>query len=202
MLIHLLGDSHTNVFKQLKAPFKAHPNITACAHNIWRKPILQDEIANIDINDKIIFCFGEIDCRLHIYYHFVKENISPGTLIDNTISNYLLFLRQVKQSFAVFNIVPAGTWQGPEINWKGITTPVGIRKTIHNEFHHKINEMCMRQDFKVIDIWPDIMDDSGFAKRELKCDEVHLGKAALPIILTKIAEVFPELKEEIMKAND
>jgi hypothetical protein len=203
MLIHLLGDSHTNVFRGLKPPFQIHPNTPTCAHNLWRKGALLGDIAGIDINDKIIFVFGEIDCRTHIYYRFLKlkREIPISILVDNTVNNYRLFLEQVKQVFAVYNVLPAGTWQGPEINWKGISTPVQVRSIIHSEFHYKINEMCRRHNFKVIDMWPDILGDDGFTKKELKCDEVHLGDGALPLILPRISAVFPELKEEIMKAN-
>jgi hypothetical protein len=175
-----------------------------CAHNIREKGVLQAWLNTININDKIIFSFGEIDCRTHIYYQFLKlkREYPISCLVADTINNYRLFLEQVKQDFCVYNILPAGTWQGPEINWKGICTPVQIRNIIHNELHYTLNAMCHFYNFKVLDLWSEVLDDDGFTKKELKCDEVHLGNGALPIILPKVADVFPELKEEILKAND
>jgi hypothetical protein len=202
MLIHLLGDSHTNVFRPLAAPFKVHPNIAACAHNIVKKGNI---VKDIPAEDKIIFSFGEIDCRLHIYYQFLKTRRPITKIIEETIDFYRIFLGSqelYQRDLAILNIVPAGAWKENNPKWRDIGTPFEVKNILHTEVHYLLNEMARQFNHKIIDIWDFVIDVSGGTKLEYRDDEVHLSKAALPILLLKTAEVFPELKEEIMKAND
>lgn len=48
-----------------------------------------------DSDEKIGVLFGEIDCRIHIWYQSQKKNIPTHTLIFNTVLSYIEYLKNL-----------------------------------------------------------------------------------------------------------
>lgn len=60
----------------------------------------------------LFFCFGEVDCRCHIYKHITDTN-NYQNIIDNIIDNYFdaiqlnISVSQIKfKNICVYNVVP------------------------------------------------------------------------------------------------
>lgn len=183
MTIHVVGDSHGNVFWGLAGfTFAQEP---VCAYNLIdpeHKNLLNSAI-NTPKGDHVLLIFGEIDCRLHI--HIQNRPISDS--IDNTIQRYGSvgkILSDAGVDFAFYNVVPTGTWGN-------LSCEIGLRKRIYREFHDKLALYCRENGYKIVDVWDLVAGEDGFAKPEYKQDEVHLNTKALPILLKEIKRVFP-----------
>jgi len=193
MTIHTFGDSHSNF------GFRDINNISI--H--WIGPILcytfgvkKNDILNIrnfevNENDSVIFCFGEIDCRAHIY-RFVNENNSYQNIIDNIIEKYfeaiILNIEGYKNlKIIVYNIVPPSRIENMltdieiqtyvlvknknDIPWKGSNNE---RMQYHLYFNQKLQHYCHKNGFIFMDIYDKYCDENGFLKKEFSDGNVHI----------------------------
>ena len=61
----------------------------------------------------VIFVFGELDARIHIYKTFKEKKISVDFLIQKTVESYTNFISFVKREYPlinvyIFNVLPQG----------------------------------------------------------------------------------------------
>ncbi len=192
MTIHVLGDSHTKVF--LGLGFKVM-EWAWCAHNLHRKQELRQYIEKyIKEGDSIIWVFGEVDCRNHIYYQCMKRGgkDSVTDLIKETMERYgEVIARYSQYRFAVYNVVPAGRWpKGWRNNPRWGTTPPAARVAIHRKFHAALSALCRQRGWPEIDIWPYVLGPDGHAKVEYTCDDVHLNGKVVPFIVAELRKVW------------
>ncbi len=146
-LIHVVGDSHVVLFRGSML-FLAHHLGAATAYNLNKKNSttrsneqLFKVIDRLGKRDMVMLSFGEIDCRIHIYYQHKKSNgkYSIGGLIDRTISNYGEVMAQLKErgvNFCVYCISPA-TQVGNEYKYPFYGTPQ-IRSQINRMFNERL----------------------------------------------------------------
>jgi len=197
-LLHVIGDSHAISFEG-DPLFVWHHLGPATAHNLKNKnsktgsniklfTIINNLISKKDI---VILNFGEIDCRIHIYYqyHKNKKKISISKLIENTISNYGEVLNKVKKkniNFFVLSIAPASNqdnfYDYPFYGSKE------IRSKIHKEFNEKLKRYCKIKNYNFIDIYPKVSDKKGLILKKYKRDEIHLNKNILPLVKKELRE--------------
>jgi hypothetical protein len=143
-LIHVVGDSHVVPFRG-SMPFLAHHLGAATAYNLNKKNSttrsyekLFQVIEKVAKRDIVMLCFGEIDCRIHIYYQHKKSSgkYLIGELIERTISNYGEVMAQLKErgvNFCVYCVSPA-TMVGNEYKYPFYGSPE-IRSQINMTFN-------------------------------------------------------------------
>jgi len=194
-LIHVIGDSHVVPFLG-SMPFLAHHLGAATAYNLNRKNSttksneqLFKVIDKLGKKDIVMLCFGEIDCRIHIYYQHKKSNekYSIGELIDRTISNYGQVMAQLKErrvNFCVYCVSPA-TKVGNEYKYPFYGTPE-IRSLINRMFNEKLRAFCEKKGYAFIDIYDRVADKDGLMLKEYSGDEIHLNKKAVGLVRAEI----------------
>jgi len=189
--VFVIGDSHTNIF-QSSPLFQVFHIGPATAYNLIKEGSSTksnekiNEILNmVKKGDIVLLVFGEIDCRIHIFYQFKKNHETPtiSDLIQRTIHNYCTFVRTIRN-------------QGIEVCVCGITPPgdeeniynypyyaeKNLQKKIYQEFNSELKSYC--NDFKInfLDIFPLVSDKSGFLLKEFSDDGLHLNNKFLPCI--------------------
>jgi hypothetical protein len=183
-LVHVIGDSHVKVFRG-KRPFVAHHLGAATAHNLGKEGSttnsnrkLFDIIGRISRKDIVLLAFGEIDCRVHIYYQYEKngQRRSMGELIDDTVLSYgkvLGGLRELGISFIVCGVPPA-TKVRNEYRYP-FYAPPEIHSQISCMFNDRLREFCQSNGYGFVDVHSKFSDDGGFMLREYAADEIHLN---------------------------
>lgn len=205
MTIFVIGNSHVHMFDfsdMFVTVAGSIPNAGATAHNLNKKNstsqsnrMLFDLANKIDKkNDSIILVYGEVDCRVHIYYQFKKNNekYTITELINNTINNYGSVMQELKNMGIKFYVcgIPPVDW---EVNhniislYKWQTTPE-IHYNIYKEFNDKLGSFCQKMGYKYLDIYSKTIDNNGFRKKEYDEDSIHLNKNALPFIVDMLKE--------------
>lgn len=200
LLIHIIGDSHVLVFKN-KRLFIAHHIGPATMHNLNKETSstqsnekLFDVINKIDTKrDVVMLVFGEIDCRIHIYYQYEKQNkkLTIAELIDRTISNYGYILEKIKLMgirFCVYGIPALGT-QENYYNYPFYGTPQ-MRSKIYKEFNNRLKIFCRENNYIYIDIYPKVSDNNGFILKEYMADEVHLNERIINFVRQELNKEF------------
>ena len=194
-IFYVIGDSHTFIFMRKKHFIVYHLGPTT-AYNLKNKSSTTNSNENLwkkinKINKKhiLILVFGEIDCRIHIYYQYRKNNrkIKLIKLIDNTINSYGQLLEKLKfidLNFYVLGIPPASK-QDNIYDYK-FYAPPRMRSLISREFNMRLKQYCLNNNYKYIDVYQKTSDKNGFILNNYAKDEVHLNAKVLTYILEVI----------------
>jgi hypothetical protein len=194
-LIHVVGDSHVVPFRG-SMPFLAHHLGAATAYNLNKKNSttrsyekLFQVIEKVAKRDIVMLCFGEIDCRIHIYYQHKKSSgkYLIGELIERTISNYGEVMAQLKErgvNFCVYCVSPA-TMVGNEYKYPFYGSPE-IRSQIDMTFNERLRIFCERNGYKFIDIYDKVTDKDGLMLKEYASDDIHLNRKAVGLVRVEI----------------
>ena len=194
-LIHVIGDSHVKTFTKHK-PFVAHHIGAATAHNLKKKDSstksnekLFDLIDRIRKNDIVILLFGEIDCRIHAYYQFMKNNERQtiGEILDMTISNYGEVIEQIRERGVKPCVcsVPPATAVGNEYNFPFYATPE-MRSEITRMFNERLEGLCRKNGYTYIDVYSKVSSADGLMLQEYAADKIHLNSKALSHVKTEL----------------
>ncbi len=196
-LVHVIGDSHVVPFRG-SMPFLAHHLGAATAYNLNKKSSttksnekLFKVIDKLGKKDIVMLSFGEIDCRIHIYYQYKKSNErhSISELTDRTISNYGEVTAQLKQrgvNFCVYCVSPA-TNVGNEYKYPFYGT-VEVRSQINRMFNEKLKTFCEKNGYPFIDIYDRVADKDGLMLKEYASDEIHLNKKAVRLVRKELRD--------------
>jgi len=194
-LVHVIGDSHVVPFRG-SMPFLAHHLGAATAYNLTKKNSstrsneqLFQVINKLGKKDLVMLSFGEIDCRIHIYYQYKKSNgkYSIDELIDRTISNYGEVMAQLRErgvNFCVYCVSPA-TNVGNEYKYPFYGT-AEIRSQINRMFNEKLRAFCQSNGYKFVDIYHRVSDKDGLMLKEYAGDDIHLNKKAVRLVKAEI----------------
>tara|TARA_B100001093_G_C26670181_1_gene945841 strand:+ start:58 stop:699 length:642 start_codon:yes stop_codon:yes gene_type:complete len=197
MAIHTFGDSHVGETGQ---PDISKGFIGPCKKNGWPEdikhhhmgPVLCNsfgtkglewvDISNFDLEeeDTLVFSFGEIDCRCHVYKH-VNELQTYKDVIDRLINNYFNAIKAnldrldiTLGNVCVYNIPPPSR----ENDCPGIDTPyVGTdeeRKLAYLYFNKLLNEKCQENRYIFINIYDKYTNKDGFIIRDITDGWVHI----------------------------
>jgi len=196
-LIHMIGDSHVKMFRGNRL-FVVHHIGAATAHNLGNHNSTTNSnrklfniIDKISRKDIVVLVFGEIDCRVHIYYQYKKNNErrAIGELIDGTISNYGRVLEKLRGAgikFLVYGVPPA-TKVRDEYRYP-FYAPPEIHSQINRTFNEKLKEFCEETGYEYIDVHSRFSDESGFMLREYAADEIHLNGRVVDFVKGELNE--------------
>lgn len=203
--MYVIGNSHISMFhsdSRFTVVEGNIPSASATAHNLNKKNSTSNsnrilfELANKvnKENDSIVLVYGEVDCRVHIYYQFMKKDrkYTIEQLIDETIKNYGIIMQELKNieiKFYICGIPPVDWKENPSVvnMYKWQTTP-DIHYKIYREFNNRLSSFCREMGYRYLDIYSKTIDNKGFRKKDYDEDSVHLNKNALPFIIDMLKE--------------
>lgn len=187
-LIHVIGDSHAKALRGQRL-FIVHHLGAATAYNLGKQNSTTKSneklfhiVRRLGGRDVALLVFGEIDCRIHIYYKYMKggQNRSIGDLIDDTVSNYGEVLKRLGElGLRVFVLgVPPATKVRNEYGYE-FYAPPAIHAEINRLFNEKLRSFCEKNGFGYIDVHSGFSDEDGYMLTEYAADEIHLdGRVA------------------------
>ncbi len=196
-LVHVMGDSHSKTFRGHRG-FVVHHLGAATAHN------LKKEGSTTGSNEKLfriinrlpqganaLLIFGEIDCRIHAYYQFRKNNEQQAIsdILDMTVRNYGEVLEKIRARGidpCVLSVAPATT-VGNEYNFPYYASPE-VRSQITRVFNDKLREFCEGTGFTYIDIYPLVSDENGMRLDDYADDEIHLNGKAVELVRAQLRD--------------
>lgn len=195
-IYHVIGDSHSLNF--IHDQFIIHHVGPATAYKLnFEESTTNSKKKVINILNKIykkkpinvIFVFGELDARIHIYKISKEKNINIKTLIKKTIVSYMDFLNLIKKRFPlvniyIFNVLP----QGEERNVYKFSyyATFGKRKEIAENMNELLAKYAKLNNVKFIDIYSKLIDINGNRKKEYIFDDVHFNRKIIPYITNYI----------------
>ncbi len=204
--IFAVGDSHS------RRCFEGHGQIAdsrvlaghnkldgKTAYNLKRHEKKLLKILNGLQDKELVFCFGEVDVRLHIKYKHQQLGTPVETLIDNTANRYLSYVHQLRKMgyrIHVFNVVPTGDFIGKDAEkWKrGLVYPFTAtyeeRRSYTEQLNKAYREYCSEYTIPFIDIYKYLVDNEGQRRAELVFDFAHLNNRCAALLMKHYQ--FPE----------
>jgi len=188
MIIHTFGDSHADgghshwgYIRLQNVNIKTHHLGAKLMYTFGRlgKDLLNIKNYNVNENDIVIFCFGEIDCRNHVHKHITNE-FSYKDIINSIVNNYFNTIKENVQQYnniktCVYNVVPPTRYkyEEPDHPFPFLGTD-DERKIYYKYMNEQIKELCKIYNYFYFDIYNDCCDEEGFLKKEYSDGNVHL----------------------------
>ena len=186
MSIHTFGDSHASNtisgWKNCKNIVSHHLG-AILAYSIGRDKLERLDISKFDLKDgdTVVFCFGEIDCRCHIYKYITESN-TYQSIINNIVDNYIEAIKinikncNIKlKNVCIYNVVPpvkkSNTKENKKYPYLGTDEE---RKSFSQYFNICLKEKCIENNFIFFDIYNKYCDEEGFLNKKLSDGNVHI----------------------------
>lgn len=178
MKIHTIGDSHCYCgWENISNVITHHLGPKLC-HSFGNSELDISKFG-INKNDVVIFCFGEIDCRCHVFKH-ITENKSYKNIIDELTDKYLSSIKNCMKEInakitSVFNVVPpVNKFNTPENQDYPYLGKDEERKSYVLYFNEKLKEKCKEYGYNFFDVYNHYSDDDGFLRKEFSDGNVHI----------------------------
>lgn len=187
LTIHTFGDSHSIFpWKDINikgVEIKCNHLGPRLMYSIGRDGF---DISNYGINEQdiIIFCFGEIDCRRHVYKY--KENYKQN--IDMMVANYFKMIDSNKERFpniriCIYNVIPPVRKKDAPVNPLFPHSGTDAERKAYVEYANmKLREYCKNKGYTFFDIYNAYIDKYGFLNNKFKDGSVHIKN---PIYIIK-----------------
>ncbi len=203
--IFAVGDSHS------RRCFENHPQIADSLVLTGYNKLDGKTAFNIERHEKklmrillplqekeLIFCFGEVDVRLHIKYKHQQLGTDIKQLIDATADKYISYIANLRNkgfSIHIFNVIPTGDFLGRAAEkWKKSLqypfTATCQERTYYTELLNDAYAVyCKKMQVPFIDIYQNLVDETGKRRKELVFDFAHLNSSCADLVMDAY---FPE----------
>lgn len=156
-------------------------------------PVLQ--LRPIPPGSRVLFCFGEIDCRFHIVKQAEMKSSSIESVASEVADRYSQVLKEVQDvgyEILVWNVIPPTnpTVQNPEFPHYG---DYAQRIIATEHFNKRLKSNAERNGFIFIDVYDKLIDENRNANLEFYMDQVHLSQKAMPFAIDELKQVFPDV---------
>jgi len=205
-MIHCIGDSHSAVFSGVEemqpcwpepaantlSNFKSYRIGPATAYQIINKqPIIESLIDSIDldVNDKLMFCFGEVDIRAHLIKQSKIQDKPVNDLVIECVDRYIKALSYYKKYNTEIVIWgPIASWSSEKEYTGGPTFGTNQERNWTTfAFNLALQFACLNEGFKFVTIFYDMVTDSMKTIPDFLDDwegsHMHLSQRAMPNIL-------------------
>jgi len=146
-------------------------------------------------DQKYLFLFGEIDCRMHICLHYSKiplRKLMPmETYVKPTVDRYFQFLMELKNRgliIAPMTIPPAGSDQITKYGYHHPTT-AEVRGKIHKCFNDLLKAGCVERGLPCVDFYDRVVGEDGLVRSCYSEDSCHLTPIVIPFLIDELKRV-------------
>lgn len=205
-MIHCIGDSHSAVFSGEEAMqpcwpepaanklphFKSYRIGPATAYQLANKqPIIDSLIQSLDLcgEDKLMFCFGEVDIRAHLIKQSKLQDRPVIDLVLECVDRYIDAVKYYKK-YGIGIVVwgPIASWCEQKQYTGGPSFGTNQeRNLITCAFNVALQIACTKENFEFVTIFYDMLNDDITTNPDFLDDwegsHMHLSQRAMPTIL-------------------
>ncbi len=215
--IHCIGDSHASFFSgrekmQPEWPkrsddvvpfFRSYRLGPVLAYNLCRtgttsrgrEKLLDVLHRKIRKGERILLCFGEIDCRAHLISQSRKSGQSIDTVARECVNRYFQVVEEVNAmgfSTMVWNVLPPTTLKVDEWAFPAAGS-FEERMDVTRTFNSLLLQRCEQSGVPFVSIFEALLDVGGQPDHRWFLDRVHLGPQAITLTVEALAPFCPEI---------
>ena len=192
---YVIGDSHVSIFSgqnglnkpDLLPKFRTHNISARLAYNFGKNDhpvtIAVDKVLkDIPVGSPVIFSFGEIDCRCHIWDEVAKGTAlqeAIGAAVDQYVKGVEHYLNR---GFNVYALLPHVIKYKP----KGIESAVGTWSQITAASKLFNEAMTKWNEDRCISLFDWTYEYEVYMRSEYYLDDTHLSQMCLPYMLAEV----------------
>lgn len=206
-MIYAIGDSHAAFFS---GEDKMQPCWPERSNNILpffesirigpatayqlgsKKNIINHVISEIKLlkDDKLMFCFGEVDIRAHLVKKYLLNDVSIEYIVKECVDRYinaLLYYKKYKKEIIIWG--PIASWSSNKI-YKGPSFGDNFfRNKVSDLFNQYLESEAYKYDLQFITFFYDMLN-SDFSTNDCFLDDwedshIHLSQNAMPFVIEK-----------------
>lgn len=204
-MIHCIGDSHSAVFsgEEVMQPIYPQPSNNtsphfrcyrigaATAYQLNNKEFIINQIidTHVGLDDKVLFCFGEVDIRSHLKKQMDEQNVTVQEIVKECVDRYFQVIFMYKnRGVDVMAWGPIASWHESKIYTGGPTFGTNLeRNEITKEFNEYLHKLCDENNIGFVSIFDDMTDDNNITIPEYldnwEGSHIHLSQSAMPLII-------------------
>lgn len=209
-MIHCIGDSHASVFsnEEVMQPvwpmrsndkskyFRSYRIGPATAYQLENKiSTIMDIIKNVvKKDDKILFCFGEVDIRAHLIKQSIEQQKDIERIVDECVNRYtntILYFKNLGYNVMVWG--PIASWCNSK-PYGGPSYGTNLeRNNVTRLFNENVKNFCDKNDIDFITVFYDMLLENGETNPDSLDDwdgaHIHLSQRMFPIIMEKFKKI-------------
>ena len=215
-LIYCVGDSHTSFFSGTNniqpewpalstnyypffktarlGPILAYNLCKEGAHNRGREKLFVF-LKERTPKDHILLSFGEIDCRAHLVKECYKQQRTLESVVSECVNRYFSVIKEIQTlgfELMIYNAIPSTTSSKiPDIK-DPIFGTWSERTNATKLFNEYLCDLCIANKIYFLSIYEKLINLDGSPKKEFFMDEIHLSQRAMPLMLSKLKDDFPD----------
>lgn len=214
--IHCIGDSHSSFFSGQDAMqdewpkraknrwpfFRAYRLGPALAYNLIRtgttskgREKMLAVLGSIPKGERVLLCYGEIDCRAHLLKQAKSKSVPVETLVDECVDRYMQAVTDVRDrgyKVMVWNVVPPTTLTGDEWAFP-VAGAFEERMLVTRYFNQRLAESCGVANVPFVTIFDALLGDDGTPDHRFFADRIHLSSQAIPLAVDVLRNLCPEI---------
>ncbi len=207
MPLHCIGDSHASVFggeERMQEVLASHDTLPqfrsyrigpATAYNLSSKMgILDSIILPLPKGSRIMFCFGEVDCRAHLIHQAGIQGRPLEEVIKECVDRYFgIFKHYQSQGYDMYawNIIPSST----AIMDFEVYPAYGTcqdRNKVARIFNGYLKELCDNNGMRLVSIFDRLVDSKDITDMSYFMDHIHLSTRVIPFVLEELKDLWVE----------
>jgi hypothetical protein len=136
-----------------------------------------------------LLCFGEIDCRAHIFKQAQIQKKSIEEIVEICINRYFTVIKILKnRGYEVFiwNVIPSALGEGycsDEYPYYGTSEE---RNYIAKCFNNALEEKLRKENIFFLNIFDKLLIKEGIIQKKYLFDDIHLSQKAMPLVLKEL----------------
>ena len=174
--IYCIGDSHVKMFEEKNFPFKykrfakyfnVHFIGAPLAYNLVEKNTtsggrekLFNCLKNIPAKSKIMLCFGEIDCRVHLIRQIILQRRHIDDVVKECVERYFSVINEISNlgfDIIIFNVIPSTKFLDVKKEKRDffnfIYGSCKKRNQVSKIFNTEVAKLCEKFNYIFIDVF-------------------------------------------------
>ena len=216
--IHCVGDSHTSFFS---GQLEMQPRWPDRSHDLWpffrsyrvgpalafnlcrtgtrskgRERLFKVLRRKVPAGERVLLCFGEIDCRAHLIRQSETRGVPVADLAAECVSRYFQVVREVRAlnyQVMIWNVIPPTITTCLDCEYP-VAGTFEERMSVTRVFNSLLLKHCEQESIPFISIFDAILDASGIPDQRYFVDGIHLGPEAIALAVDAMKTVCPEIE--------
>jgi hypothetical protein len=218
-LNHCIGDSHASFFSgsvnkdnfmvQPQWPSKSNDVIPlfrsyrigpSTAYNLMYKKYILDDIISKSVNkekDRVVFCFGEVDCRVHVRRFMDINNVIMEVVVNQIVERYMEVINFYKNNgYDVAVWGPIASFPDEHIDKVNLDFMITYEKVkdlgntkernlITKFFNERLKEECEKNDIDFVTIFYDMVNENLLTNKTYVDKAIHLNRNSIPLMINQ-----------------
>ena len=215
--IHCIGDSHASFFSgrekmQPEWPkrsddrwqyFRSYRLGPTLAYNLCRsgassrgrEKLLDVLQRRVRPGNRVLLCFGEIDCRAHLIRQSHARGVPADELARECVDRYFQVVEEIEAMgfrAMVWNVVPPTTLMIDEGAFP-VAGSFDERMAVTRRFNASLFQRCDQVGIPFVSIFEALLGADGAPDHSWFLDRVHLGPQAIALAVDALAPICPEI---------